>query len=95
MNMRTEKEYFIDFIAKRIGKTWYIRCTSYDTILSKKFTRNRKRYISVVRFTRNGDYVCGYLTDEHGYAYVNGKGFSIESFCNLVTNELKCSTLTA
>lgn len=95
MNRQTEKDYFIDFIAKRVGKTWYIRCTPYDTILSKEFTRNRKQYILIVRFTRNGDYVCGYLTDEHGYAYVNGKGFSIESFCNLIKSELKSTALSA
>lgn len=93
--MNRQIDYFMDFMFKKIGKTCYIRCINYDTIISKEFIRNSKPYILVVRFTRNGEYVCGYLTDEHGYAYVNGKGFLVESFCNLIKAELKPIPLSA
>lgn len=84
-----DRDRFVDFITSDLHfLQWHTKQDKSDTIISKQFKRKGKEYILIARFDRYGGYCYGYLVNEMGRAYVNGKGFSFDSFLHFCKDEL-------
>jgi hypothetical protein len=78
---------FIDFLTKNISITFIKKHDGNDILILKNFEHKTSEYEIITRFYK-GDYVSGYLIKD-GECIINGKGFSMNSFNNLIKMELK------
>lgn len=82
-----DMDKFIDFLTKNISLTFIKKQDGNDILILKNFKFKSSKYGIIARFNK-GDYVSGYLIKD-GECIINGKGFSINSFNNLIKMELK------
>ena len=88
MFIAKEIDIFKDFIFDNLGKEFSVKKYGNDSIIGTAFKKAKKEYYLIARFSKDGLYCGGYLANEKGEALVNGKGFSLESFLELVKLEI-------
>lgn len=86
----TEQTLFENFIFENWRTVSIERERRGDSVLSKSFSHHSGRsYYITARFSKEGCFCGGYLTDDNGTAIVNGKGFPIHTFIDHLKLGLK------
>lgn len=86
----TEQTLFENFIFEHWKTLSIERERRGDSIISKRFSHHSGlTYDITARFSKDGCYCGGYLTDENGTAIVNGSGFPVHTFINHLKIALK------